>query len=127
MKGSLSAKDNLACTANQPARPSAPNYLSTRDDYRAQIGRQLGNPHHTDLPPSPTRIAQYRSSQLRLFQGDKRASRPPIANLRIFEAMANLRSTPHLREEREEMCPGLQRPGGRLSGFVGWPLRYVPQ
>lgn len=122
MKGSLPAKDNLACTANQPAPrrldSQLPVYARQEADCRTYIRKSLGSePHHTGLSP-------FRIVLLRLFLGttNERAG-PPIATIGIFEAMANLLLNSPPARGREEMCPGLRRPGGRLSGFVGWLLQ----
>lgn len=83
------------------------------------VGSWVATPHG----PPPIPYANCTIGNCGSSKGTSERAGPPIATLGIFEAMANLCSTPHLREDREEMCPGLQRPGGRLSGFVGWLLR----
>lgn len=131
MKGSLPAKDNLACTANQSAstarEDSTPNYLSMRDrkylvDYRIQRGRQLGS-HATRTSPHPLR--ELHNKQLQLFQVTKRTSeraKPPIATLKIFEAIANLCSTPHLARGEGGDVPRATTSGRPLVRFCGLAL-----
>lgn len=106
MKGSLRAKDNLACTANQLASrrldSQLPVYARQKVDRCTYIRKSLGSePHHTGLSP-------FRIGLLRLFLGttNERAG-PPIATIGIFEAMANLLlNSPTCKRGGRRCAPG---------------------